>query len=176
VWNSSTNQMAVLLIENGLPQVFSEPGDGTSSTAPEWPGELKNALNDANSYQDSLKDRLQNKAVDSVNKALGTNKITEPAKALMDGKAATEVVGDQLQQQSDKASEKLHSSLATPDDLTTTPQAAAPSSMLNSVLKATGLATKDDQPAEPKAESPGIQIPGQGLFNRLKREFSDSDE
>lgn len=55
VWNSDTNQMAVVLIKDGAPQVFSEQVEGaTEKITPVLPKELQFAFDEAQAAQKTL--------------------------------------------------------------------------------------------------------------------------
>ncbi len=69
VWNSETNQMAVLLVSGGAPQVFAEKlNEEVSAQIPVWPKELSD-------YTDPAKLRLQ--AIDKAKQQL-SDKIPVP--------------------------------------------------------------------------------------------------
>lgn len=55
VWNSQTNQMAVMLIKDGKPEIFSEQIAGAKEAiTPVFPAELQNAYRKAEEVQKSL--------------------------------------------------------------------------------------------------------------------------
>jgi hypothetical protein len=55
VWNSQTNQMAVMLIQGGKPEIFSEQIAGaTEAITPVFPKELQNAFVKAQEFQKVL--------------------------------------------------------------------------------------------------------------------------
>lgn len=55
VWNSQTNQMAVMLIKDGKPEIFSEQIAGAKEAiAPVFPQELQNAFSKAQEVQQTL--------------------------------------------------------------------------------------------------------------------------
>lgn len=57
IWNSQTNQLAVLLIENGKPELFSEQIPGAAEIiTPVLPQELQTAYSKAQAIQNALKD------------------------------------------------------------------------------------------------------------------------
>lgn len=98
VWNADTNQMAVLLIENGLPRVFSESTNNTIERAvPQWPRELKTALTDAEAWQKSLKERAEEKTTKVVAEKLGLEGLEAPLKDVLKGKSAEDALKDSLE-------------------------------------------------------------------------------
>ncbi len=57
VWNSQTNQMAVMLIKDGKPEIFSEQIAGAKEAiTPVFPAELQNAYTKAQEFQKTLQD------------------------------------------------------------------------------------------------------------------------
>lgn len=76
VWNSQTNQMAVMLIKDGKPEIFSEQIAGAAEAiTPVFPAELKNAYEKAQSVQQALSnpaaamgEALDNKLDSTLNK------------------------------------------------------------------------------------------------------------
>lgn len=73
VWNSQTNQMAVMLIQGGKPEIFSEQIAGAAETiTPVFPKELQNAFAKAQEYQKALSNPTEalgealNKKLDST--------------------------------------------------------------------------------------------------------------
>lgn len=55
VWNSQTNQLAVMLIQGGKPEIFSEQiADAKEALTPALPKELQNALSKAQELQKML--------------------------------------------------------------------------------------------------------------------------
>lgn len=57
VWNSQTNQLAVMLIQGGKPEIFSEQIAGAKEAiTPALPQELQNALSKAQELQKALND------------------------------------------------------------------------------------------------------------------------
>lgn len=57
VWNSQTNQMAVMLIKDGKPEIFSEQIEGAKEAiTPVFPAELQNAYNKAQEVQQMLQE------------------------------------------------------------------------------------------------------------------------
>ncbi len=75
VWNSDTNQMAVLLIKDGAPEIFSEQIAGAKEKlVPSLPNELQNAYDQAKAVQDAAtnaRQNLINKITEAVDKQLG---------------------------------------------------------------------------------------------------------
>ncbi|MBK8188708.1 MAG: hypothetical protein IPK77_16460 [Cellvibrio sp.] len=63
VWNADTNQMAVVLIKDGIPQIFSEQIENAKEKiTPALPQELKNAYDTAIEKKkelDALKDKIE---------------------------------------------------------------------------------------------------------------------
>lgn len=101
VWNADTNQMAVLLIENGLPRVFSESTNNTIEKAvPQWPRELKTALTDADAWQKSLKERAEEKTTKVVAEKLGLEGLEQPLKEVLKGKSAEDALKDTIEDSS----------------------------------------------------------------------------
>lgn len=60
VWNSQTNQMAVMLIKDGKPEIFSEQIEGAKAAlTPVFPAELQNAYNKAQALQAAVEEKQQ---------------------------------------------------------------------------------------------------------------------
>src|SRR6478735_2831643 len=74
VWNSDTNQMAVMLITGGSPTVIAErvlikqANDKMTEAVPQWPAELQTILD-----QDALKKKAAEAAGNAAANALGVN-------------------------------------------------------------------------------------------------------
>ena len=97
VWNADTNQMAVVLIKDGTPQIFSEQIENAKEKiTPTLPKELQNAYDNAVEKKkelDALKDKIENLPETLQEKALDTvEQQTEQLK-----QDATQQVVDQLQ-------------------------------------------------------------------------------
>lgn len=76
VWNSQTNQMAVMLIKDGKPEIFSEQIEGAKEAiTPLFPQELQNAYGKAKAVQDALIEKQS-----ALKEAQET--LTNPAAAL----------------------------------------------------------------------------------------------
>ena len=79
VWNSETNQMAVMLVTGGSPTVLAEKvlvnqANKTAAAAlPQWPGELKTIMD-----ADALKQKAMQSAVDTVNAAASNANLAQP--------------------------------------------------------------------------------------------------
>ncbi len=97
VWNADTNQMAVVLIKDGTPQIFSEQLENAKEKiTPVLPKELQNAYDNAVEKKkelDALKDKIENLPETLQEKALDTvEQQTEQLK-----QDATQQVVDELQ-------------------------------------------------------------------------------
>lgn len=77
VWNSQTNQMAVMLIKDGKPEIFSEQIEGAKEAiTPAFPAELQNAYNKAQEVQQMLQEpgKAMGEALDKkVDEAVNEN-------------------------------------------------------------------------------------------------------
>ncbi|MFC3115241.1 hypothetical protein [Cellvibrio fontiphilus] len=77
VWNSQTNQMAVMLIKDGKPEIFSEQIEGAKEAiTPVFPTELQNAYNKAQEAQQLLQEpgKAMGEALDKkVDEAVNEN-------------------------------------------------------------------------------------------------------
>jgi hypothetical protein len=77
VWNSQTNQMAVMLIKDGKPEIFSEQIEGAKEAiTPVFPAELQNAYNKAQEVQQMLQEpgKAMGEALDKkVDEAVNEN-------------------------------------------------------------------------------------------------------
>lgn len=98
VWNADTNQMAVVLIKDGTPQIFSEQIENAKEKiTPVLPKELQNAYDNAVEKKkelDALKDKIEKLPETLQEKALDTvEQQTEQLK-----QDATQQVIDELQQ------------------------------------------------------------------------------
>lgn len=133
VWNGDTNQLAVLLIQDGLPQVFAEPVNNTlGAIVPTWPQELQLILTDAENYQESLRVRTLNSASDIISDTLGLSPTSEPMlNDLLKGKSAADILNEQVEQEM----EFLRQTTAPTGAQTTSPpipQAISPLLLINS--------------------------------------------
>jgi hypothetical protein len=69
VWNADTNQMAVMLIKDGTPEIFSEQIEGAKAAiTPALPKELQTALSKAQAAKQALKE--QQKTLQNLNKII----------------------------------------------------------------------------------------------------------
>jgi len=89
VWNSQTNQMAVMLIQGGKPEIFSEQIAGAAETiTPVFPKELQNAFAKAQEYQKALSNPTEalgealNKKLDSTIEDAKQNQLNKLDNAL----------------------------------------------------------------------------------------------
>jgi hypothetical protein len=65
IWNADTNQMAVVLIKDGVPEVFSEQAaNAKKKLTPKLPAEMQRALDQAQSAQQALEEK-QKQLVDT---------------------------------------------------------------------------------------------------------------
>lgn len=99
VWNADTNQMAVMLIENGMPYVFSETvSNGLEKVILQWPGELQKALDNAEAWQESLKQQATDKAGKMISDQLGLEGLNQPLQDILQGKSAEAVLKEKVEQ------------------------------------------------------------------------------
>jgi hypothetical protein len=105
VWNADTNQLAVMLIQDGIPQIFAEPLESTLGTVvPTWPQELQLALTDAEAYQKSLTtraiDRVADTIGDSLTESVGLDANVQPmVNDLLKGKSAEDILDEQVEKE-----------------------------------------------------------------------------
>jgi len=176
VWNADTNQMAVLLIENGLPSVFSESAETAIGTqAPQWPRELKSALDDANRYQDSLKERIQEKAIDSASNALGLDHIKDPLKAMTTGQSIDEIVEREIKQQGEKVKSTPQQMLAVPVEIQPDPDTSGPKPTVAPAQKKESKMKKNDSVPENRKLS-SKEIRERELLDALERDMLTIDD
>jgi hypothetical protein len=101
VWNADTNQIAVLLIENGLPRVFSESThNAIEQLVPQWPGELKEALTDAEGWQRSLQARTEETMTKAVAETLAVEGLQKPLQQILTGESAEQRLKEALEDSS----------------------------------------------------------------------------
>ncbi len=97
VWNADTNQMAVVLIKDGTPQIFSEQLENAKEKiTPVLPKELQNAYDNAVEKKkelDALKDKIENLPETLQEKAL--DRVEQQTEQLKQD--ATQEVVDELQ-------------------------------------------------------------------------------
>ena len=105
VWNADTNQMAVMLIKDGTPEIISEQVEGAKAAlTPMLPKELQAAYDKAQSAKKALEDKQQ--ALLNVEKIIKnpTGAVTEAINQKLDAAAqdvtsrATESINTQVQQ------------------------------------------------------------------------------
>ena len=117
VWNSDTNQMAVMLIKDGKADILSEQVPGaTKLIEPVLPKELKTAYDKAQALQNALEEKQQalenaidnatNIAIDKSTQAVGSQLgATEETQSMIsdvaEGKSATNVIDKKVQEKSD---------------------------------------------------------------------------
>lgn len=104
VWNADTNQMAVVLIKDGTPQIFSEQIENAKEKiTPVLPKELQNAYDNAVEKKkelDALKEKLENtrEQIENLPETLqekALDKVEQQTEQLKQD--ATQEVVDQLQ-------------------------------------------------------------------------------
>lgn len=99
VWNADTNQMAVMLIKDGTPQVFSEQiANAKEKITPVFPKELQNAYDKAQSLKETLDEKQ--KALENAQKI-----IENPLEAT--GEAVKQQVDSSIQQQKDAVQQQV---------------------------------------------------------------------
>lgn len=75
VWNADTNQMAVMLIKDNVPEIISEQPSTGDVIKPLLPKELQNAFDSAKAYQEALKDSASNTLLEKTDSLLN-NKLS----------------------------------------------------------------------------------------------------
>lgn len=132
VWNADTNQMAVMLIKDGTPQIFSEQIEGAKEKiTPLLPKELQTAYDKAQATKKALEEKQ--KALLEVQKV-----IENPLEAA--GEAVKKKVDDRIQQTQDAAKQAVDEKIqqATPNLITpnlTKPNLSAEELELEEALK-----------------------------------------
>ena len=102
VWNSETNQMAVMLITGGSPTVIAErilikqANDKIAEAVPQWPTEFQTILD-----QDALKKQAAEAAVNAAADTLGVNPVLIP-KIPEAQKTPAQIAEEQLQMELEK--------------------------------------------------------------------------
>lgn len=97
VWNADTNQMAVMLIKDGTPEILSEQIEGAKEKiTPALPQELQRAYDKANAAKKALEEKQQ--ALENVQKI-----IENPVEAV------TEKVNQKIDTTIDAGTEKIKS-------------------------------------------------------------------
>ncbi len=99
IWNADTNQMAVMLIKDGTPQIFSEQIDGAKEKiTPMLPKELQTAYDKAQALKETLNEKQ--KALEDAQKI-----IENPLEAT--GEAVKQKIDSKVQQTQDEAKQKM---------------------------------------------------------------------
>jgi hypothetical protein len=128
VWNAETNQMAVMLISGGAPQIFAEQlNKQTQKVIPSWPAELADYANPA---------ALQQKAVGVVAQQLAPALSPELSGALnvaVDPKAALKAKQMEL---TESAKAQLSPELQSAADIVAAPERAITAQTSNRVQQA----------------------------------------
>ncbi len=109
VWNKDTNQMAVMLIKDGTPEIFSEQIENAKEKiTPVLPKELQTAYDKAQAAKQALDEKQ--KALNNLQKM-----AENPLEAA--GNAVKNKVDNQIQQTKDSATQKVDEKLqqATPE-------------------------------------------------------------
>ncbi len=99
VWNADTNQMAVMLIKDGTPQIFSEQIENAKEKiTPVLPKELQTAYDKAQAAKQAIEEKQ--KALTNVQKI-----IENPLEAT--GEAVKQKVDNSIQQKKDEAQQAV---------------------------------------------------------------------
>lgn len=99
VWNADTNQMAVMLIKDGTPQIFSEQIEGAKEKlTPTLPKELQTAYDKAEAVKETLNEKQ--KALENAQKI-----IANPLEAT--GEAVKQKVDSSIQQKKEEVQQKV---------------------------------------------------------------------
>lgn len=99
IWNADTNQMAVMLIKDGTPQIFSEQIEGAKEKiTPMLPKELQTAYDKAQAVKETLNEKQ--KALESAQKI-----IENPLEAT--GEAVKQKIDSSVQQKKEDAKQKV---------------------------------------------------------------------
>lgn len=107
VWNADTNQMAVMLIKDGTPEIISEQIEGAKQAiTPVLPKELQNAYEQAKTAKKALEEKQ--KALLNVKKI-----VENPVEAVTDNinKKIDDAVTDTTQKAKQQATENLQKAL-----------------------------------------------------------------
>ncbi|PUA29936.1 MAG: hypothetical protein B0W54_05200 [Cellvibrio sp. 79] len=99
IWNADTNQMAVMLIKDGTPQIFSEQIEGAKEKiTPVLPKELQTAYDKAQAVKETLNEKQ--KALENAQKI-----IENPLEATSD--AVKQKIDSSVQQKKEDAKQKV---------------------------------------------------------------------
>jgi len=99
IWNADTNQMAVMLIKDGTPQIFSEQIEGAKEKiTPVLPKELQTAYDKAQAVKETLTEKQ--KALENAQKI-----IENPLEAT--GEAVKQKIDSSVEQKKDTAKQKV---------------------------------------------------------------------
>jgi len=109
IWNSNTNQMAVLLIKDGTPEIFSEQIEGVKEKlTPTLPQELQRSYDKAKAIQDSaknLRDGLLDNPANSIEQKMGVESLRDSTEAELI-KSVDQTPADKLRPATDATTEK----------------------------------------------------------------------
>lgn len=98
VWNSETNQMAVLMVSGGAPQIFAEKiNSEIAEQVPTWPAELSDYTDPAKLKQQAL-DRAKQQITDKVPVPAAIAPVADKVEQLKNLKQQTETQIQQTQQ------------------------------------------------------------------------------
>lgn len=98
VWNSDTNQMAVMLVSGGAPQIFAEKlNDAVAAQVPAWPAELSEYTDPAKLRQQAL-DKAQTQIKEAVPVPAAIAPLTDKMQQMQDLKGQTQTLIKQKQQ------------------------------------------------------------------------------
>ncbi len=99
IWNADTNQMAVMLIKDGTPQIFSEQIEGAKEKiTPVLPKELQTAYDKAQAVKETLTEKQ--KALENAQKI-----IENPLEAT--GETVKQKIDSSVEQKKDTARQKV---------------------------------------------------------------------
>ncbi|WP_235425666.1 hypothetical protein [Cellvibrio mixtus] len=99
IWNADTNQMAVMLIKDGTPQIFSEQIEGAKEKiTPTLPKELQTAYDKAQALKETLNEKQ--KALEDAQKI-----IENPLEAT--GEAVKQKIDSNARQLQDETKQKM---------------------------------------------------------------------
>lgn len=128
VWNAETNQMAVLLVSGGEPQIFAEQlNKQAEQVIPSWPKDLADYAN-----PDKLRQKAINSAAEQLSPAL-TPEMESMLKVAADPKAALDAKQAEL---AESAKAQLSPELQHAADIVAAPESAIKAQTSNMVQQA----------------------------------------
>lgn len=107
VWNADTNQMAVMLVTDGAPQVIAEQIEkAKAAVIPSWPLELQQIIASAEQKKKALEDAAVQKTTEIIGETLGLEGdqplLEQVIESTLKGESASDTIEENLHDRGEK--------------------------------------------------------------------------